>query len=80
MTVAELVKLLGEYPADLRVVVDGYEAGFDDVESERIAVRPIRLDANPEWYYGQHGDADEPGAGTVVVNALVLGRDNLSRI
>lgn len=77
MTVAELVKLLGEYPADLRVVVDGYEAGFDDVESERIAVREIRLDANCEWYYGRHEDADEPGNGAAVVNALVLGRPHI---
>ena len=31
MTVAELVQLLANYPPDLRVVVNGYEEGYDDL-------------------------------------------------
>lgn len=75
MTVAELMKFLGDYPPELRVVVPGYEDGYDDVDRRRIAVREIRLDVYTKWYYGRHGDAEDPGPGAVV-SALVLGRDN----
>lgn len=30
MSVGELIRLLGKYPVDMRVVVDGYEEGYDD--------------------------------------------------
>ena len=45
MTVQELSKLLAKYPGDMRVVVDGYEDCFDDIELDRVLVREIRLDA-----------------------------------
>ena len=45
MTVQGLSKLLAKYPGDMRVVVDGYEDGFDDIELDRVLVREIRLDA-----------------------------------
>ena len=75
MTVSELVKFLGDYPAELRVVVTGYEDGYDDVDPGRISVQEIRLDVNTEWYYGRHGSAEDAGTGAVV-SALVLGRNN----
>ncbi len=31
MTVAELIRILQSHPQDLRVVVDGYEDGYDDL-------------------------------------------------
>lgn len=34
MNVCELIRLLGNYPADMRVVVNGYEEGYDDVSPE----------------------------------------------
>ena len=43
MTVQELIRILSTYPADLRVVVNGYEEGFDDVSPERIAVVKVQL-------------------------------------
>ena len=30
MTIEELIQLLAQHPPDLRVVVNGYEDGFDD--------------------------------------------------
>ena len=36
MTVKELTEFLEKYPDDLRVVVNGYEKGFDDISFERI--------------------------------------------
>ena len=34
MTVKELMKFLEKYPDDLRVVVNGYEDGYDDISPE----------------------------------------------
>ena len=44
MTVKELAELLGKYPDDLRVVVNGYGEGYDDLAAERISVVKIQLD------------------------------------
>ena len=35
MTTEELIQLLSAYPADLRVMVQGYEDGYDDLEADR---------------------------------------------
>ena len=43
MTVKTLKELLSQYPEDLRVVVDGYEDGYDDVARQRISVSKIQL-------------------------------------
>ncbi len=78
MTVAELIELLGGYPPALRVVVDGYEEGYDDLSPERLIVKEIHLDTGTEFSQGRHGDPEGlPGgkpdaAGTV--EALVLRR------
>jgi hypothetical protein len=44
MNVAELIEILRSYPADARVVVQGYEFGFDDITS--IAQQPLSIGAN----------------------------------
>ena len=53
MTIAELIRILQTHPPDMRVVVNGYEDGYDDLEEELIAVCEIRLDAGEEWWEGQ---------------------------
>lgn len=55
MTVEELIEHLSRYPSELRVVVNGYEDGFDDVAAERIRVINIELNTGGEWFYGRHG-------------------------
>jgi hypothetical protein len=51
MTIEDLVHQLTQYPAETRVVVQGYEDGFDDISSVRpISVQP---DPNNAWYYGK---------------------------
>ena len=45
MTVKELMEFLEKYPDDLRVVVNGYEDGYDDISPNRILTRKIQLDA-----------------------------------
>ncbi len=55
MNVNQLIKRLQMYPPDLRVVVRGYEGGYDDVNNfEQLK---IVLDYHSEWYYGKHEDA-----------------------
>lgn len=61
MTVAELQKLLAQHPPDLPVMVDGYEAGYDDLAADQIARRQVQLNVNGEWYYGQHDAPEPPG-------------------
>ena len=55
MTVAELMGLLAGLDPSLRVVIDGYEGGLDDVLQLDLA--KIRSDANldpDQDYYGRH--------------------------
>ena len=55
MTVQELIELLATYPGDLRVVVNGYEDGFDDLSPDRLSVVKIALDTGTESRVGKHG-------------------------
>ena len=56
MTVNELVQLLAAYPADLRVVVNGYEDGYDDLSPEQISLVKIALNTGTHDWEGKHGD------------------------
>ncbi len=58
MTVKALKELLNQYPENLRVVVDGYEDGYDDLAQERISVRKIQLNTKTKDWEGQHSDFD----------------------
>ncbi len=55
MTVNELIELLATYPGDLRVVVNGYEDGFDDLSPDRLSIVKIALNTGTESYVGKHG-------------------------
>ena len=78
MTVKELAELLRKYPDDLRVVVNGYEDGFDDLSLERISVVKIQLDTQIHDWEGQHSDfhgsEKEISDDVEIVKALVLRR------
>lgn len=56
MTVRELINQLAAYPDDLRVVVNGYEDGFDDLSRDSLKVFEIALNTGTESYVGEHGD------------------------
>ena len=78
MIVKELIQILESYPQDLRVVVSGYESGYDDVTPERISVINIQLDVGTEPWEGQHEEPDllrkgSPRTGDIV-DALVFHR------
>ena len=78
MTVGELIGLLQEYPAGLRVVVNGYEEGYDDLTPERISRAKICLNTGKHVWEGRHGDPcfleQKKLDGAEVVEALVLRR------
>ena len=78
MTVKELVEFLEKYPDDLRVVVNGYEDGYDDILPERISTTKIQLDAGTYDWEGQHSDLPYGGETTTnnteVVKVLVFRR------
>ena len=78
MTVSELIELLREYPASLRVVVNGYEEGYDDLSPEQISVAKISLNTGKHHWEGQHGDPHhqikETSEGAKIEEALVLRR------
>lgn len=75
MTIEELIRILQTYPQDTRVVVDGYEEGFDDLEPHLICTREIRLDAGKARYEGRHlAVEDTRDEDNGVVTALVLHR------
>ena len=80
MKVRDLIELLKDYPEDMRVVVNGYEQGYDDLSPPQISVISIALDIGTEDWEGQHGDADQrhpdPQQATTVTKALLLCRDS----
>ncbi len=76
MTVDELIQLLAKHPPDLRVMVQGYEDGFDDLEAGCVVKGVATLNVNSAWYYGHHeevlpGDKDN---GLETAQALFLRR------
>ena len=78
MTVRELIRILKAHPGGLRVVVDGYEDGYDDVSAERIRSGKIRLNTGTRDWEGQHEEAWDQAKtgseGAKVVEALILQR------
>ena len=78
MTVSQLIEVLRTHPGDLRVVVNGYEDGFDDLSAKQISLVRIALNTGVEDCEGQHGYDWEPAARgrepATIVDALVLNR------
>lgn len=73
MIVRELIDLLQQYPAGLRVVVNGY----DDLSPQQISRVEITLNTGKYPWEGQHGSPRlmvKIPDGTEVVEALVLRR------
>ena len=74
MTIDELVRLLADYPPNLRVVVNGYEDGYDDLSPKQLSLVKIALNTGKHPWEGQHGDTDGLKARAEVVEALALRR------
>ena len=78
MTVSELIEMLKAHPGDLRVVVNGYEEGFDDLSPGQISVVRIALNTGVQDWEGRHSEAEDapadPSEPAEIVDALVLRR------
>ena len=78
MTVHDLIRLLEEHPSNLRVVVNGYEDGYDDLSPSQLSLVKIALNTGKHSWEGKHGDpldlARSSPDDTEIVEALVLQR------
>ncbi len=66
MTVRELIESLSKIEdKEIRVMVRGYEGGYDDIIIDNTpAIVDIALGINEEWYYGRHERIED-----VIMNA-----------
>lgn len=78
MNVRELIEVLSQYPDDTRVVVNGYEEGYDDLSPELISIVELALNANRYWFVGRHAGkrelSDEAQTEARFASALALHR------
>jgi len=71
MTVFELIEKLKKLPPDTRIVVAGYESGFNDIQALKSVL--IKLDQKDEWYYGAHEESE------IGINAIAILGENHNR-
>jgi len=57
MTVKDLIAHLRTLDQNARVVVAGYESGYNDIN--KILPVSLAFDVNRAWYDGQHEDSDD---------------------
>lgn len=70
MIVGDLIAALSAYPADMQVVVHGYELGYNDVLT--VTTIPLKLNVYSEWYFGKHDQPERyetPDATAVLISA-----------
>lgn len=78
MTVKQLIEILSQLEdQEMRVVLKGYESGYDDVEfpNNQPLTIDIALNVNPEWYYGNHervSPKHQYGEKVEVVKAILI--------
>jgi len=51
-TISQLIEELSKYPPDTRVMIHGYEDGFNDCNG--VGFAKVKLNVNTEWYSGAH--------------------------
>lgn len=72
MKVAELIERLQAYPQDARIVVQGYEDGYDDISIiKQVTIQPA---SDPEWYYGRYEKANRDRSEQGEQAVLLFGR------
>ena len=52
MTAKELIILLQELPPEIKVVIRGYEEGYNDIQ--RLKLVKLRKEIDAKWYYGEY--------------------------
>ena len=71
MTVQQLIQHLQSLPPDTKIVVRGYEDGYNDI----LKLKPvkIKLNENAHWYEGEYKDCEDADT----INAVDLFGENL---
>jgi hypothetical protein len=74
MTASELIHHLKQLPPDTKILIRGYEDGYNDI----IKLKPVRVKHNPDadWYYGEYAASSDPEA----TDAIELYGENKSSI
>ena len=73
MIIEELIQQLQSFPKNSRVIVQGYEDGYDEITTLReISIRP---NPNHEWYNGKYESSDNAASETAV---LIFSTDRLT--
>lgn len=57
LTVKELIEALAQYPPDIRVVVNGYEDGYDNLHVDSLSTISIRAKPNHAEWEGENEEA-----------------------
>ena len=70
ITIKKLIEKLQQFPPEMRVVVAGYEDGFNDIAW--VDGLDIALNVHTEDYYGAHENAEDVKGGFEVVSAVAL--------
>jgi hypothetical protein len=73
MRVEELIAVLQTLPPTARVVVMGYESGFDDIKL--IKEVDILPEENPSWYNGRYDTASDELVDKAEHAVLLFGRN-----
>ncbi len=76
MTVAELITLLQACPPDARVVVDGYEGGYDEPRVRGDVMTPDQISG----YEGEHAEAGlwKKRLPRTTIPVVVVSRDDIN--
>lgn len=71
MNVKELIQVLSQYDPAYKVVVDGYETGFDDIGDAET----INIIYDPGmWYEGAYRCERNDGSENTIIPAILLSR------
>lgn len=70
MNVRELIEALSQFDPETRVVVAGYESGFNDIT--QIQSCDIRLNVHQDWFYGSHAKAEDEQIRQLLPDAPVI--------
>ena len=55
MTIRQLIEELSQIKdQDVKVMVRGYEGGYNDINVDTPTIQYMALNVNDEWYYGDH--------------------------
>jgi hypothetical protein len=72
MTIKELIDQLEAYPPGTRVVVRGYENGYNDVD--KLVLRKIHLHKKAQWWDGRYSDSE---ASSAIEAVEIFGNNNI---